>query len=386
VSAEAAARLGDEIAHGFGLAAMIAGAVIGVVAGVAVVSAMALTGGLAAVVIAGAVAGGGFAMAQLASAVQTIFNLPEPTSGILAMGSPNVLTNMRPAARAVLDFAAGCSGLPFNHFPMAAPVPLAEGSSTVLINGMPASRLKSMLVCGAHVKSASPDVVIGGETARMIPVFDLEGWFQTGLEILGLGAMIAGGLFAAAAGFAAAGLAGGIAYVVGYAVTVKGIGLGFEGLGLLGNALGPGYGDLFQGVAGMGLLLAGPKLARGGRSGSADGGPLGQANFAQKTFKATFSEEGRFGGRRVSDVAADIRAGRISPSEVPLDYIVRDGKPIILNTRSAQALEQAGVPRGQWNGINRTGSPFHEELLNGQLTRNKLGPEGIPTVRPGSGH
>ncbi|WP_375397093.1 hypothetical protein [uncultured Sphingomonas sp.] len=113
---------------------------------------------------------------------------------------------------------------------------------------------------------------------------------------------------------------------------------------------------------------------------------LGEANFAQKSFKATFSEEGAFAGRRVSDVAGDIRAGRISPSDVPLDYIVREGKPIILNTRSAQALEQAGVPRGQWNGINRTGNAEFELRLDGQLNRNRLGPQGTPTVRPGSGH
>ena len=112
---------------------------------------------------------------------------------------------------------------------------------------------------------------------------------------------------------------------------------------------------------------------------------LEKANFAQKSFKATFSEEGAFGGRRVNEVAADIRAGRISPSDIPLDYIVRDGNPIILNTRSAQALEQAGVPRGQWNGVNRTGDSFFEELLSGQLSRNKLGSQGTSIVRPGSG-
>jgi uncharacterized Zn-binding protein involved in type VI secretion len=252
MSAQAAARLGDEIAHEFGLAAMIAGAVAGAVVGVAIVEATAVTGGLAAVIIAGCVAGGGLAMGQIASGLKTIFNLPEPTSGILGMESPNVLTNLRPAARAVLDFAAGCTGIPINHFPMMAPVPLAEGSSTVIINGMPASRLKSKLVCGAHVKSASPDVVIGGETVRMLPVFDLEGWFKTGLEILGMGALIAGGLFAAVAGVAALGT---------YAVFIVGGGLVFEGLGQLGDALGPGYRDLFQGVAGMGLLLAGPKMA-----------------------------------------------------------------------------------------------------------------------------
>jgi len=252
VSAEAAARMGDEIAHGFGLAAMIAGAVAGAVVGAAIVAATAATGGLAAVIIAGAVAGGGLAAGQIMSGLTTIFNLPEPTSGVIATGSPNVLTNIRPAVRAMLD-VAGCTGIPMNHPPLPMPVPVAEGSATVLINGMPASRLKSKLMCGAHLKSGSENVIIGGETARLGFVFDLEAWMKTGLEVLGIGALIGGALFAIAAGVVAtAGFA---------AITAGGMAV-FEGLGQIGDALGPGYRDLLQGVAGMALLVASPKLAR----------------------------------------------------------------------------------------------------------------------------
>jgi uncharacterized Zn-binding protein involved in type VI secretion len=252
VSAEAAARMGDEIAHGFGLAAMIAGAVAGAVVGAAIVAATAATGGLAAVIIAGAVAGGGLAAGQIMSGLTTIFNLPEPTSGVVATGSPNVLTNMRPAVRALLD-VAGCTGIPMNHPPLPMPVPLVEGAATVLINNMPASRLKSKLMCGAQMKSGSNNVIIGGETARVGFVFDLEAWFKTGLEVLGLAALIGGGLFAAAAGLAAFG---------GFAAMLVGGAAVFEGVGQIGDALGPGYRDLLQGVAGMGLLLAGPRMAR----------------------------------------------------------------------------------------------------------------------------
>lgn len=252
MSAEAAARMGDEIAHGFGLAAMIAGAVAGAVVGAAIVAATAATGGLAAVIIAGAVAGGGLAAGQIMSGLTTIFNLPEPTSGVIATGSPNVLTNIRPAVRAMLD-VAGCTGIPMNHPPLPMPVPVAEGSATVLINGMPASRLKSKLMCGAHLKSGSENVIIGGETARLGFVFDLEAWMKTGLEVLGIGALIGGALFAIAAGVVAtAGFA---------AITAGGMAV-FEGLGQIGDALGPGYRDLLQGVAGMALLVASPKLAR----------------------------------------------------------------------------------------------------------------------------
>ncbi len=251
-TAHAAARIDDEIAHGFGLAAMVAGALVGVLAGAAVVAATAATGGLAAVVIAGAVAGGGLAGGQIMSGLSTIFNLPEPTTGKIATGSPNVKTNKRFAVRVTDDVADGCSGLPINHLPWPFAIAVQEGSATVKINGLPAARLTSKLTCGAHIKTGSQNVVIGGETKRAGFVLDLEAWTRTGLEVLGIGAAIGGALFAAAAGAAAFG---------GF-LAIGALGYGaMEGLGKIGDALGPGYRDLLQGVAGMGLIVASPKLA-----------------------------------------------------------------------------------------------------------------------------
>ena len=252
MTAEAAARFGDEIAHGFGLAAMVAGAVVGAIAGAAIVSATALTGGLAAVAIAGAIAGGGLAAGQILSGLTTIFNLPEPTSGALAIGSLNVNINARKAIPVLIGQAGGCSGLPMNHPPLPLPIPVMEGSSNVHINKQPAARLKSKLMCGAHIKTGSPNVVIGGDTVRVGFVFDLEAWFKTGLEVLGIAALVGGGVFAAIAGVAAFGAFAGIG-AIGYAA--------FDGLGRLGDAIGPGYRDLLQGVAGMALVVSGPKLA-----------------------------------------------------------------------------------------------------------------------------
>lgn len=71
------------------------------------------------------------------------------------------------------------------------------------------------------------------------------------------------------------------------------------------------------------------------------------AKFAQKTYSAIFSAEGKFAGKSVDDVAAALRSGAMNPAEVSVNYIVRDGQTIILNTRSAQALEAAGIPRSQ---------------------------------------
>jgi RHS repeat-associated protein len=115
---------------------------------------------------------------------------------------------------------------------------------------------------------------------------------------------------------------------------------------------------------------------------AAEGGLEG-ANFAQRTFSAMFSKGGTFAGRSVEDVAGALRSGALNPADVPVQYIVRDGNSLILNTRSAQALEQAGIPRGSWNAINMTGDAAAEARLTGQLGRNGLTSQGIPTVVPG---
>ncbi|WP_323155766.1 PAAR domain-containing protein [Pseudomonas alvandae] len=253
MDAQAAARLGDEIAHGFGLAAMGAGAVAGALIGAAVVAATVATGGVALAIMAGSIAAGGLSMFQIVKGLSTIFNLPEPTTGALIMGSFNVYINDRNAMRAGEDVSSSCTGLPMNHPIWPFPVLIAEGSATVFINGKPAARLHSKMVCGAHIKTGSPNTFIGGPTVSVAFVLDLEGWMHSGLEVLGLAA--AGGAlllaaFAGAAAFFGALAVGGALYV------------GMELLGDLGDRLGPGYRDLFQGVAGMALLGAGPKLAR----------------------------------------------------------------------------------------------------------------------------
>jgi len=85
-------------------------------------------------------------------------------------------------------------------------------------------------------------------------------------------------------------------------------------------------------------------------------------------------------------VAGALRSGKLGATDVPIDYIVRGGRTLILNTRSSQALTRAGIPRSKWNAVNRTGQSAYEARLTGQLTRNKLTSEGISTVRPSGGN
>ncbi|MCD5973951.1 PAAR domain-containing protein, partial [Pseudomonas quasicaspiana] len=220
--------------------------------------------------MAGSVAAGGLSMFQIVKGLSTIFNLPEPATGTLIRGSFNVYINDREAMRAGEDASSSCSGFPANHPYWPFPVLIAEGSATVYINGKPAARLHSKMVCGAHIKSGSDDTFIGGPTIAVAFVLDIEGWMHTGLEALGIVAAGAALVLAAMAGAAA--LATAVA--VG-AAAMAGMAL----LGELGDRLGPGYRDLLQGVAGMALLGMGPKLAK-----------LGKPNNPSRTFEEVYAK------------------------------------------------------------------------------------------------
>lgn len=113
-----------------------------------------------------------------------------------------------------------------------------------------------------------------------------------------------------------------------------------------------------------------------GAAETAGGVDIAAGKFAQTSYSETFSKGGLFGGRTIDSVAGDLSRGALSPKDVPIDVIARDGDTLILNTRSAQALTRAGIPRGSWNVIDRTGQAAYEGRLSGQLGRNGLDSTG----------
>jgi hypothetical protein len=115
---------------------------------------------------------------------------------------------------------------------------------------------------------------------------------------------------------------------------------------------------------------------------------LANANYAQGTYSEQFSNhpKARFRGKTIDNIADALKLGQLSPKDVPVEYIVRDGNTLILNTRSSQALERAGIPRSQWNPVNMTGDAKAEARLTEQLMRNLLTSQGTPTVTPNVGN
>jgi hypothetical protein len=108
---------------------------------------------------------------------------------------------------------------------------------------------------------------------------------------------------------------------------------------------------------------------------------MSKANYAQKTARREFSAAGDFSGMTIDDVADLLRAGKMKPDEVPINVVRRDGKLLILNTRSSLALEEAGVPRSSWKAVDRTGDPNYERRLTNQLQNNGLDISGTDSVR-----
>jgi uncharacterized Zn-binding protein involved in type VI secretion len=272
MSAFGAARTGDEIGHGIGMLGMLAGAVGGALVGMAIVAGTVATGGvlagvITATIIAGSVAGGATATHQIIKGVAGVSRLPDPPTGFLAHGSHSVMINSLPAARATGDGSYACTGgvgMYWNHpvLPIMGILPsgilVAEGSKTVLFNNLPAARVGSVLTCGAKIVSGSSKVFIGGATVRTEFVWDGVGWLETGFLGLGMVALGGGAVLAVVASVVTVSLLP----VAVFGAATWGSYKALEGLGQVGDMIGPGCKDLFQGVAGMGLLLAGPAMAK----------------------------------------------------------------------------------------------------------------------------
>ena len=262
-AAKQAARMEDPIEHGIGLLGMLAGMLLGAIVGAIIVAATIATGGAAlaiGIAVVGAVgitAGTGLAGGQLARGLARANFIPSgiKTGSINPICSPDVITGFKPSARAVLD-TGKCNGLySFAHFPLPpGPLPpIAEGSSTVLINHMPAPRQGDKLVCGADIQYGEPTVIIGGETVRLLEVDDPEARLEKILSYVAIGAAVAG-LLLLTGGVAAGAICGTVLLqTLGGAAVMLGVNWG---LGEVGDAIGPGWRDILQGGFGVAGTLA----------------------------------------------------------------------------------------------------------------------------------
>lgn len=168
-----AARLDDDIGHSGALAGMIAGTIVGgLIAAVGGIAAGALffAGAASAclgvgILLIGASFAVGYLTGELATAVRDkavddgAATLTK--KGTITSGSPDVFIGGKPAALAT-DSMVDCSDDGTQQ--------MAEGSSRVRINGLPAVRKGDRTTCDAKVMTGSPRVRIGGDPEQTLPI------------------------------------------------------------------------------------------------------------------------------------------------------------------------------------------------------------------------
>ena len=127
---------------------------------------------------------------------------------------------------------------------------------------------------------------------------------------------------------------------------------------------------------------------------------LAGSKFAQTTIRTDemFSIEGQQSYsamaeteiKKVNDLVKALTGGKISPKDIPLNYVMQNGEKVILNSRTSVALERAGIPMKNWYGLNQTGRVAYETaegraVTFDELAKNQLKgaePSATPPVNP----
>ena len=122
-------------------------------------------------------------------------------------------------------------------------------------------------------------------------------------------------------------------------------------------------------------LVVGAGLAVLGFASEGEGGLA----FSQTTASPWFSAEGDFAGFTISDVAGALRDGTLAPSDVPVQTVTIDGNTLIVNTRSALALMQAGIEQSDWTLVDMTGDAETMNNIQVRLGNNGLTYAGTST-------
>jgi hypothetical protein len=134
----------------------------------------------------------------------------------------------------------------------------------------------------------------------------------------------------------------------------------------------------------LGATILGTEIVAGevGVAAPAAAGAVGALSLAQRSYREAFSARGsvelsRIVGasiKTVNDLASAIKSGAVDASRIAVEVVRRNGTNYVLNTRTAQALERAGIPRSQWSQLNKTGNKAAEKRLSDQLRNNSIAP------------
>jgi hypothetical protein len=111
--------------------------------------------------------------------------------------------------------------------------------------------------------------------------------------------------------------------------------------------------------------------------------------FGQATAQSRFSGSGKFSRIPIADIAAKLKAGNLTPDDLPIEFIWIDGKRVTLNNRSLTALYKAGKGPTKLIDVSKNPSVQSRDALADALRRLE-GMAGKPSTeilvrRPGLG-
>ncbi|KGT88343.1 type IV secretion protein Rhs [Erwinia typographi] len=320
----AAAREGDGIEHTASKGWLVVGLIGGAIAGAAFTL---VTGGVGTAVLAATIAGaaGGGGLGEVLGSMSWA---PTHETGRLTAGSPNVFINGRPAIMAHASVGE-CD----EHGP--APQLVAEGSSRVYINGLPAARTGDLLTCSAAISEGSPNVFIGGEKVQTDPISpEIPDWVNS--VLLGVG--LAASAVLAGPAVALLGLAGGM-------------GGGYAGAFIGGRVYGEGS-DGQKWLALGGSFAGGIAGARAGMKWNAGSGVKAPAVSERRAY---LNE--KFG--RTGDINRDIN--------------IRSNTETVTNFMKEQGVPENKIPE-YMEGINLDERVSVESINSGKLAYQNQSP------------
>jgi RHS repeat-associated protein len=137
---------------------------------------------------------------------------------------------------------------------------------------------------------------------------------------------------------------------------------------------------LAGGIAGGIRVLSSRILGRTAGSAAVEGLEEAGVRFAQKGISSTF-RHGEFAGKSLESVAKALRNGSISPDQLPLNVVVRNGVAYTMNNRSLMALRMAGMNPTRINYV--TGVEMFERQLTERLAEiaGSVGSRFTPIIR-----
>lgn len=86
--------------------------------------------------------------------------------------------------------------------------------------------------------------------------------------------------------------------------------------------------------------------------------------FGQSSVGNRFSH-GSFKRKSIYEVAKALKEGKMSPDQLPIDYVIRNGQMVTINNRSLLVFKKVNLEPTIMR--NRTGDPFYENLLTQHL-------------------